>query len=1043
MKNKSHAHHALDRFLHEVGIPTELLTDGAKELTVSEWGKTCRKHKIRQITTEPHTPRQNPAELAGGIIKRKVRHLMKRTSTPVRLWDYCWTYAADIRSLTVTDNIHLDGETPYGKVRGYTPDISKYLSFQWYDWVWYNDPNAPDKLLIGRWLGPAHDVGQGLAYFVLTEHGKVAIRSTVSPISREDKLNNAISQQMTDYTTSMESYIGHFTQSTQNNYDDCTDDPYENIFEDDDLDEEDVQLQERDSDGNLVVRPDLDILDHDAPFVEEGDKYIGLKVPLPHPKGEMQQGTIKQRKRNHDGTLVGSANDNPLLDTSVYEVEFADGSYDEYSSNVIAENLYNHVDDNGNSHTLLSAIIDHEVDRTVAIPKDESFHESNNIRRRRVTTKGWKIKVEWKDGTSSWIPMNILKESNPVELAEYAISRNIQDEAAFSWWVPYTIKKRNKIIKLVQRRSVKKQLKFGVEVPQTVQEALELDRKNGNNLWANAISKELKNVIVAFKLLGKGQCPPPGSTKIPYHIIFDVRFDLSRKARLVAGGHKHRDVPSYETYSSVVSRDSVRIILTIAALNNLKVLSADIGNAYLNAPNKEKVHVQCGPELFGPECEGRTAIIVRALYGLRSAGNAWRHHFSTYIRKELGFQPTRADDDVYRKPKTTKDGKQYYAYLIIYVDDVVCCDEDPGPVMSQINSDFRLKNDKIDIPKMYLGTDVKYWEYSNDEGKTDHCWALGAESYIREAIRIIERLMEKHDLAYSSTKRHGRKTPFSNSDYRPELDNSLYCSHELVTVYQNIIGILRWICELGRLDILHETSILSQYLVQPRIGHLQQSLNILYYLKHHNRSYILLDPTRFDVNLVPRKEGEESPLQRAQAMKDLYPDAEETLPHDMPPPRGEEVDINAFVDADHAGNRITRRSHTGIVLMINMAPISWYSKKQTTVETSTFGSEITALRIATEQIESLRYKLRMFGVPISGPARVYCDNESVVKSTTVPESRLKKKHNSIAYHRIREAVAAGSILVYYEASESNLADLLTKVLPANKREPLIQGLLMS
>merc|ERR1712127_794245 len=102
----------------------------------------------------------------------------------------------------------------------------------------------------------------------------------------------------------------------------------------------------------------------------------------------------------------------------------------------------------------------------------------------------------------------------------------------------------------------------------------------------------------------------------------------------------------------------------------------------------------------------------------------------------------------------------------------------------------------------------------------------------------------------------------------------------------------------------------------------------------------------------------------------------------------------------------------------------------------------TALRIATELIESLLYKLRMFGVPISGPAGVNCDNESVVKSTSIPESRLKKKYNSIAYHRIREAVAAGTILIYYEASESNLADLLTKVLLANKQEPLIQGLLM-
>jgi len=105
------------------------------------------------------------------------------------------------------------------------------------------------------------------------------------------------------------------------------------------------------------------------------------------------------------------------------------------------------------------------------------------------------------------------------------------------------------------------------------------------------------------------------------------------------------------------------------------------------------------------------------------------------------------------------------------------------------------------------------------------------------------------------------------------------------------------------------------------MGQLQQSLNVLYYLKHHNRSYILYDPTRFDVDWKPRSEGETSPSQRALALKDLYPDAVEHLPHNMPEPRGEEVDINVFADADHAGNRITRRSHIGIILMISMAPV--------------------------------------------------------------------------------------------------------------------------
>ena len=176
-------------------------------------------------------------------------------------------------------------------------------------------------------------------------------------------------------------------------------------------------------------------------------------------------------------------------------------------------------------------------------------------------------------------------------------------------------------------------------------------------------------------------------------------------------------------------------------------------------------------------------------------------------------------------------------------------------------------------------------------------------------------------------------------------------------------------------------------------------------------------------------------------MKEIYPDAEDSLPHNMPQPRGKAIDISVFVDADHAGNRVTRRSHTGILIYCNLAPIIWYSKRQNTVESSTFGSEYIALKIATEMVEGLLYKLRMFGVPIDGPARVFCDNESVVKSSTYPESSLKRKHCSIAYNKVREGVAAGKLLIYYESTTTNLADLFTKILPHMKRLPLVQAIL--
>jgi hypothetical protein len=1041
MKSKGHAHHALDRLLHEVGIPSEMFTDGAKELTLSDWGTTCRKHKIPQATTEPHSPWQNPAELSGGIIKRQVRKLMKQTATPVRLWDYCWEYAAALRSLTATNNIYLDKRTPFELVHGYTPDISEYTTFKWYDWIWFHEPTNPDKQEIGRWLGPAHNVGQGLAYYVLSNTGKVRMRSTVSAITDNEKDNTETHRMMEHYTKSMESTIGNFSNSTQSNYTDCDDDPYESMFENDHLDDEDVEPQETDEYGNIVLRPELDNMDSEAPIMEEHDTMIGARIPLPHNNGDMQEAQVKNRKRNHDGTLVGTQNDNPLLDTRVYEVEFPDGSYAEYASNVLAENLYSQIDDDARSYSILSNIIDHKCDESIAISDKHGTYISNNgSTKRRITTKGWSLQVEWKDGTTSWIPLKIIKESNPIETAEYAISRNIHKQPAFAWWVSHTIHKRNRIIKQVTHRTVRKNIKYGVQVPSSVEEALRFDKENGNDLWAKSIDKEMKNVIIAFKLLDEGDKPPVGSKLIPYHLIFDVRFDMTRKSRLVAGGHRHKDVPSYATFSSVVSRDSVRIIMMLAALNDLKVKSTDIGNAYLNAPNKERVHVKCGRELFGPESEGKIAVIVRALYGLKSAGNAWRHYFAAYIRDELKFEPTTADPDVYRKPLVKTDGTKYYAYLIIYVDDVLCCHTNPDIVMNKLSQDFRLKNG-IEDPTMYLGTDMKQWSYTGNDGTNHSCWAMGSENYIKEALKTCDKLMHDHQLQFTSTKRHGRKTPFSCHTYRPELDDTNYCDTTLLTVFQNLIGILRWICELGRVDILYEVSVLSQYLAQPRIGHLNQCLNIFYYLKYHNRSWTVMDPTRFDVNWNPRGNNDIPPQERATVMKELYTDASELIPHNIPESRGKEVDINVFVDADHAGNKITRRSHTGVIITVNMAPVIWYSKRQNTVETSTFGSEFIALRIAVELTEALRYKLRMFGVPLSGPARIYCDNESVVNSSTIPESRLKKKHCSIAYHRIREAVAAGTILIYYEKTDSNLADLLTKSLTANKREPLIHGIL--
>lgn len=158
----------------------------------------------------------------------------------------------------------------------------------------------------------------------------------------------------------------------------------------------------------------------------------------------------------------------------------------------------------------------------------------------------------------------------------------------------------------------------------------------------------------------------------------------------------------------------------------------------------------------------------------------------------------------------------------------------------------------------------------------------------------------------------------------------------------------------------------------------------------------------------------------------------------MPEARGHEVNITCFVDANHAGNVKDCRSQTGILIFINKAPMHWYNKRQNTVKASTFGAEFCAMKCAVEMIEALRYKLRMFGVPIDGAAGIFCNNEAVYKNTSMPESTLKKKHHSIAYHRCREAVVSKTIRIAKQGTEKNLADLFTKVLTAVRRAFLLE-----
>jgi hypothetical protein len=292
-------------------------------------------------------------------------------------------------------------------------------------------------------------------------------------------------------------------------------------------------------------------------------------------------------------------------------------------------------------------------------------------------------------------------------------------------------------------------------------------------------------------------------------------MDFTRKARFVAGGHT-TDTPGSITYSSVVSRDSVRLAFLVAGLNDLDVLAGDVTNAYLNAKCREKIWFEGGIETG--EDKGKVLIVTRALYGLKSSGAAWRADLAATLR-DLKFTSTQAD---------------------------------------------------------------------------------------------------------------------------PELNE------ELGSRFLQLVGILRWAIELGRLDIYVELSQLSQHQALPRRGHLEAIYHIFAYLKkYENGARIVFDPKTPQINECVFKSNAD--------WQNFYGDVTEELPRTMPKLTGQPVVVSCFMDTNHAGNVITRRSHTGILIYVQNAPIIWFSKRQNTVWPSSFGSEFVALQAVKGMVVALRY----------------------------------------------------------------------------------------
>ena len=205
-----------------------------------------------------------------------------------------------------------------------------------------------------------------------------------------------------------------------------------------------------------------------------------------------------------------------------------------------------------------------------------------------------------------------------ITLVSYAHMNHLSSRKEWNWVKEYALSHEEiqEIVKVFRDSSkLDARVKFRVEVPNGLQHAMYLDKVNNNHLWKEAMECELKQInnYETYRALNAGECLPAEYTCVPYHFIWDVKFDLRHKCRLVAGGN-WMDPPKEDVYSGIVSMDTIRMSFQLAQLNGLHVCVADIGNAFLYGKTTEKVYIRAGPEFS--ELQGQPLIINKGLYGL-------------------------------------------------------------------------------------------------------------------------------------------------------------------------------------------------------------------------------------------------------------------------------------------------------------------------------------------------------------------------------------------------------------------------------------------
>jgi hypothetical protein len=630
----------------------------------------------------------------------------------------------------------------------------------------------------------------------------------------------------------------------------------------------------------------------------------------------------------------------------------------------------------------------------------------------------YNVLVNWESGESTYEPLSIIAADSPVVCAEYARKHGLLEEEGWRRFKRIA-KRQKKLIRMVNQAKLQsfrtsKVYMYGFQVPRNHMEAMAIDAKNKNTKWRDSEILELAQLeeYQCFLDHGLHAAIPRGYKKIRVHMVYAVKHDGRHKARLVAGGHL-TDVPVDSVYSGVVSLRGLRIVLFLAELNGLETWATDIGNAYLEAFTAELVCITAGPE-FG-DLQGHMLIISRALYGLRSSGKRWHEMFADTMR-DLGFVPSKSEGDIWMR--MAKEG-DIYEYVAVYVDDLAIAVRNPKEFCDLLMEKYKYKLKGTGPISFHLGMDF----FRDEDGVL--CFA---------PRRYIDKMVDGYTRMFGEKPKQTYTSPLEKGD-NPELDTSELLDMDGIKQYQSLIGALQWAVSIGRIDVTTAVMTMSGFRVAPRQGHIERTKRLYGYLLRFRDAAIRILTDEPDFSDIPEPAHD--------WMYSVYGEVEVLTPKDAPKPLGKRVTTVTYVDANLYHDMVTGRSVTGILHLLNKFPVDWFSRKQATVETATYGSEFVAARTATDQIMDLRLTLQYLGVPLYKRSYMFGDNEAVVDSSSFPHSKLHKRHQALSFHRVREAVASGMLRFIHIDGPSNPADILSKHWGYQQVKNLLKYLLLN